>query len=75
MDKEIMSLEENSVANHRVSPSYMYAMAPNQNQGNSQSELMNPNRHPRPTSEDQLGPLPSNWEKAYTDTGEVYFIE
>lgn len=22
-----------------------------------------------------LGPLPSNWEKAYTERGEVYFIE
>lgn len=24
---------------------------------------------------DSLGPLPSKWEKAYTDSGEVYFIE
>ena len=22
-----------------------------------------------------LGPLPSNWEKAYTEKGEIYFIE
>jgi len=22
-----------------------------------------------------LGPLPPNWEKAYTERGEVYFIE
>jgi hypothetical protein len=26
-------------------------------------------------AEDQLGPLPHNWEKAYTDKGEVYFID
>lgn len=24
---------------------------------------------------DSLGPLPPKWEKAYTDSGEVYFIE
>lgn len=26
-------------------------------------------------SEAELGPLPANWEKAYTERGEVYFIE
>lgn len=25
--------------------------------------------------DDKLGPLPSNWEKAYTENGETYFIE
>lgn len=24
---------------------------------------------------DSLGPLPHKWEKAYTESGEVYFIE
>lgn len=24
---------------------------------------------------DSLGPLPTNWEKAYTENGETYFIE
>lgn len=24
---------------------------------------------------DSLGPLPTKWEKAYTESGEVYFIE
>lgn len=28
-----------------------------------------------PTDEDPLGPLPDNWEMAYTENGEVYFIE
>uniref|UniRef100_A0A8C7ZM22 Membrane-associated guanylate kinase, WW and PDZ domain-containing protein 1 n=1 Tax=Oryzias sinensis TaxID=183150 RepID=A0A8C7ZM22_9TELE len=28
-----------------------------------------------PPQEDQLGPLPENWEMAYTDSGEVYFID
>lgn len=26
-------------------------------------------------SNDELGPLPDNWEMAYTEKGEVYFIE
>lgn len=25
--------------------------------------------------DDELGPLPVNWEKAYTENGEVYFID
>uniref|UniRef100_H2T0I9 Membrane-associated guanylate kinase, WW and PDZ domain-containing protein 1 n=1 Tax=Takifugu rubripes TaxID=31033 RepID=H2T0I9_TAKRU len=28
-----------------------------------------------PPSEDPLGPLPDNWEMAYTEDGEVYFID
>uniref|UniRef100_A0AAY4BW23 Membrane-associated guanylate kinase, WW and PDZ domain-containing protein 1 n=1 Tax=Denticeps clupeoides TaxID=299321 RepID=A0AAY4BW23_9TELE len=28
-----------------------------------------------PPEEDQLGPLPENWEMAYTENGEVYFID
>lgn len=28
-----------------------------------------------PAAEDNLGPLPENWEMAYTENGEVYFIE
>ncbi|XP_047634704.1 membrane-associated guanylate kinase, WW and PDZ domain-containing protein 1 isoform X6 [Phacochoerus africanus] len=27
------------------------------------------------TAEDNLGPLPENWEMAYTENGEVYFID
>lgn len=30
---------------------------------------------PRPEESDELGPLPDNWEMAYTEKGEVYFIE
>lgn len=29
----------------------------------------------RNDDEDSLGPLPPKWEKAYTESGEVYFIE
>ncbi|XP_058701478.1 membrane-associated guanylate kinase, WW and PDZ domain-containing protein 1 isoform X11 [Poecile atricapillus] len=28
-----------------------------------------------PSAEDNLGPLPENWEMAYTENGEVYFID
>ncbi|XP_073500794.1 membrane-associated guanylate kinase, WW and PDZ domain-containing protein 1 isoform X7 [Phyllobates terribilis] len=28
-----------------------------------------------PTDEERLGPLPDNWEMAYTENGEVYFID
>jgi len=30
---------------------------------------------PAAANEDPLGPLPHNWEKAYTDKGEAYFID
>ncbi|CDQ92774.1 unnamed protein product [Oncorhynchus mykiss] len=30
---------------------------------------------PQASPEDPLGPLPGNWEMAYTENGEVYFIE
>ncbi|XP_061074641.1 membrane-associated guanylate kinase, WW and PDZ domain-containing protein 1b isoform X11 [Conger conger] len=31
--------------------------------------------HLQPPEEDPLGPLPDSWEMAYTETGEVYFID
>lgn len=30
---------------------------------------------PQVSPEDPLGPLPENWEMAYTESGELYFIE
>ncbi|XP_014234023.1 membrane-associated guanylate kinase, WW and PDZ domain-containing protein 1-like isoform X3 [Trichogramma pretiosum] len=33
------------------------------------------NNYRNQLAEDQLGPLPLNWEKAFTETGEVYFID
>ncbi|TRY94576.1 hypothetical protein DNTS_024130, partial [Danionella cerebrum] len=38
----------------------------------SQNTLTHPGY---PTEEDPLGPLPENWEMAYTENGEVYFID
>ncbi|MBN3276172.1 MAGI1 protein, partial [Polyodon spathula] len=34
-----------------------------------------PQPHLHPPEEDELGPLPENWEMAYTENGEVYFID
>ncbi|XP_050973703.1 membrane-associated guanylate kinase, WW and PDZ domain-containing protein 1 isoform X3 [Labeo rohita] len=35
-----------------------------------------PSKHPGlPPDEDPLGPLPDNWEMAYTENGEIYFID
>uniref|UniRef100_A0A7N8X433 Membrane-associated guanylate kinase, WW and PDZ domain-containing protein 1 n=1 Tax=Mastacembelus armatus TaxID=205130 RepID=A0A7N8X433_9TELE len=33
------------------------------------------NAAPKPEENDELGPLPDNWEMAYTEKGEVYFID
>ncbi|XP_061085844.1 LOW QUALITY PROTEIN: membrane-associated guanylate kinase, WW and PDZ domain-containing protein 2-like [Conger conger] len=34
-----------------------------------------PKSPPKPEENDELGPLPDNWEMAYTEKGEVYFID
>ncbi|XP_066554094.1 membrane-associated guanylate kinase, WW and PDZ domain-containing protein 1b isoform X4 [Amia ocellicauda] len=34
-----------------------------------------PHPHLHPPEEEELGPLPDNWEMAYTENGEVYFID
>uniref|UniRef100_A0A673HBF7 Membrane-associated guanylate kinase, WW and PDZ domain-containing protein 1 n=1 Tax=Sinocyclocheilus rhinocerous TaxID=307959 RepID=A0A673HBF7_9TELE len=35
-----------------------------------------PSKHPGlPPDQDPLGPLPDNWETAYTESGEIYFID
>ncbi|CAG5101118.1 Similar to MAGI2: Membrane-associated guanylate kinase [Cotesia congregata] len=71
VDKEILSLSGSNNSNHRVPP-YIYNGGSEQVRENLEHDNLN---HFRPTSEDQLGPLPHNWEKAYTETGEVYFID
>nr|XP_055045573.1 membrane-associated guanylate kinase, WW and PDZ domain-containing protein 2a isoform X3 [Misgurnus anguillicaudatus] len=38
-------------------------------------ELEAPKSPPKPDENDELGPLPDNWEMAYTEKGEVYFID
>lgn len=71
LDKEILMIGENEGA--RIPPTYLYNTGSEQSTGTSDQEQTIRNR--TPANEDQLGPLPTNWEKAYTDTGEVYFIE
>lgn len=36
---------------------------------------MDVTKQTKPEENDDLGPLPDNWEMAYTEKGEVYFIE
>lgn len=64
-----------NTSNHRVPPAYLYTT--NSDQCSDLSDHNRHNNHMRnnPTSDTQLGPLPTNWEKAYTDTGEIYFID
>jgi len=71
LDKEILTIGGND--GRRIPPTYLYNTGSEQSTGISDQEQTARNRPP--ASEDQLGPLPPNWEKAYTDTGEVYFIE
>lgn len=56
-----------------VPPNYLYSTGSMDQGLGLDHEHRNRNRHN--ATEDQLGPLPSNWEKAYTDSGEIYFIE
>jgi len=70
LDKEILTIGENDGG--RIPPTYLYNTGSEQSTGTSDQETV---RNRTPSKEDQLGPLPTNWEKAYTDTGEVYFIE
>lgn len=73
MDKEMLAMSNNDVSSHRVPPNYMYNTGSEQVGSNMVHDING--RCRSQASEDQLGPLPQNWEKAYTDTGEVYFIE
>lgn len=69
IDKEILTIGGNDGA--RIPPTYLYNTGSEQSTGTDQEAA----RNRTPATEDQLGPLPPNWEKAYTDTGEVYFID
>lgn len=71
IDKEILKIGEANGSIHLLPPSYLYNTGSGQAIRDSEQEHGGHDR----ASEDELGPLPTNWEKAYTDTGEVYFIE
>lgn len=59
---------------------YLYREnAPSYDHNNASSSITDSSQqthpHLHPPEEDSLGPLPDSWEMAYTETGEVYYIE
>lgn len=46
-----------------------------QSEAPKEDGLSTPIAAPQLEDNDELGPLPDNWEMAYTEKGEVYFIE
>lgn len=59
---------------------YLYREnAPSYDHNNASSSITDSSQqthpHLHPPEEDPLGPLPDSWEMAYTETGEVYYIE
>lgn len=50
------------------------AEAPTEGEETPKSPSESPAKVPD-VDEEELGPLPDNWEMAYTEKGEVYFIE
>ncbi|KAK2514538.1 Magi2, partial [Columba guinea] len=49
--------------------------APGYTQPEDAKEDMDVTKQTKPEENDDLGPLPDNWEMAYTEKGEVYFID
>ncbi|KAM9581497.1 membrane-associated guanylate kinase, WW and PDZ domain-containing protein 2 isoform 5-T5 [Guaruba guarouba] len=49
--------------------------APGYTQPDEAKEDMDVTKQTKPEENDDLGPLPDNWEMAYTEKGEVYFID
>nr|XP_014346077.1 PREDICTED: membrane-associated guanylate kinase, WW and PDZ domain-containing protein 2-like [Latimeria chalumnae] len=49
--------------------------APVYNQPEESKEEGDPKKPVKPEENDELGTLPDNWEMAYTEKGEVYFID
>ncbi|XP_065411099.1 membrane-associated guanylate kinase, WW and PDZ domain-containing protein 2 isoform X8 [Chrysemys picta bellii] len=49
--------------------------APVYSQPEEAKENMDVTKQTKPEENDELGPLPDNWEMAYTEKGEVYFID
>ncbi|XP_064160095.1 membrane-associated guanylate kinase, WW and PDZ domain-containing protein 1b isoform X3 [Anguilla rostrata] len=59
---------------------YLYREnAPSYDHNNASSSITDSSQqthpHLHPPEEDPLGPLPDSWEMAYTETGEVYYID
>ncbi|XP_073670045.1 membrane-associated guanylate kinase, WW and PDZ domain-containing protein 2a isoform X6 [Paramisgurnus dabryanus] len=54
----------------------MPSTCPSETPTDAPKEELEPSKSPpKPDENDELGPLPDNWEMAYTEKGEVYFID
>ena len=69
---------ENNNNESKPSPAHISGVSPDNASGSSGKSISENNAdsgHPDSPDDDGLGPLPPNWEKAYTDIGEPYFID
>ncbi|XP_068256794.1 membrane-associated guanylate kinase, WW and PDZ domain-containing protein 2 isoform X2 [Nyctibius grandis] len=66
--------EKSTGASGEVSSTQPYP-APGYTQPEEAKEDMDVTKQTKPEENDDLGPLPDNWEMAYTEKGEVYFID
>ncbi|KAM8982531.1 membrane-associated guanylate kinase, WW and PDZ domain-containing protein 2 isoform 8-T8 [Sarcophilus harrisii] len=66
--------EDKSTGTSGEMPSQPYP-APVYSQPEEPKEDMDIVKQTKPEENDELGPLPDNWEMAYTEKGEVYFID
>ena len=82
--KQLQHQQQQQQQQQRVPPTYIYSTSCSEqedidNNGGINSHHLGQHHsrhhHHLQLAEDQLGPLPLNWEKAFTETGEVYFIE
>ncbi|PKU42756.1 membrane-associated guanylate ww and pdz hypothetical protein [Limosa lapponica baueri] len=67
--------EEKSTGVSGEGPSTQPCPAPGYTQPEEAKEDMDVTKQTKPEENDDLGPLPDNWEMAYTEKGEVYFID
>ncbi|XP_027535248.1 membrane-associated guanylate kinase, WW and PDZ domain-containing protein 2 isoform X11 [Neopelma chrysocephalum] len=67
--------EEKSTAASGEVSSPQPCPAPGYTQPEEAKEDMDVTKQTKPEENDDLGPLPDNWEMAYTEKGEVYFID
>nr|XP_013798941.1 PREDICTED: membrane-associated guanylate kinase, WW and PDZ domain-containing protein 2 [Apteryx mantelli mantelli] len=67
--------EEKSTAVSGEVSSTQPCPAPGYTQPEEAKEDIDVTKQTKPEENDDLGPLPDNWEMAYTEKGEVYFID
>ncbi|XP_063253037.1 membrane-associated guanylate kinase, WW and PDZ domain-containing protein 2 isoform X9 [Prinia subflava] len=67
--------EEKSTAVSGEASSTQPCPAPGYGQPEEAKEDSDVTKQSKPEENDDLGPLPDNWEMAYTEKGEVYFID